>query len=56
MADVAGWLVPHNAVVTANGPAHVFEMVGGKAHHVPVRLLLPGETVDVVEGALDPNR
>lgn len=52
----SGWIVPHRAVVTANGPAHVFQAVGGKAHAVPVTLLLPGEQVDVVDGAVDPNR
>lgn len=55
VAEVAGWLVPHRAVVTANGPAHIFQIVGGKAHSVPVKLLLSGETTDVIAGALDPG-
>lgn len=56
VGTVAGWLVPHNAVFTANGPARVFQAIGKKAHAVPVRLLLPGKDVDVVDGPLDPGR
>ncbi len=56
VGDTAGWLVPHRAVVTANGPVRVFQVAGGKAHAVTVSLRLAGETVDVVDGPLDPNR
>jgi len=52
----SGWIVPHRAVVTANGPTRVYQVVSGKAHAVPVNLLLPGEQVDVVDGPVDPNR
>ncbi|QXQ07629.1 efflux RND transporter periplasmic adaptor subunit [Sphingosinicellaceae bacterium] len=56
VGTVSGWLVPHDAVVTANGPVRVFQAVGNKAHAVKVRLLLPGKAVDVVEGPLDAAR
>ncbi|HZU63120.1 MAG TPA: efflux RND transporter periplasmic adaptor subunit [Novosphingobium sp.] len=53
---VAGWLVPHRAVVTADGPPHVFEDRAGKASAVPVAILLATDSGDVVDGALDPAR
>lgn len=53
--DAQGWLVPHKAVVTANGPAHVFQMVGGKAKAVAVQLLQASASDDVVQGPLDPR-
>jgi len=52
----AGWAVPHAAVVTANGPPRVYQVAGGKARAVPVTVRLPGERVDIVEGALDAAR
>lgn len=52
----SGWLIPHRALVTANGPTRVFQVVAGKAHAVAVTLLLPGEQVDVVDGPVDPDR
>lgn len=54
--QVSGWVVPHKAVVTADGPAHLFQAVGGKAKAVPVRVALSSDSGDVVEGALDPAR
>lgn len=54
--QVSGWVVPHKTVVTADGPAHVFQAVGGKAKAVPVRVALSSDSGDVVEGALDPAR
>jgi hypothetical protein len=53
--DVRGWLVPHAAVVTASGPAHVFQMQGGKARSVAVQVMLSGRDGDVVQGPLDPH-
>lgn len=50
---VSGWVVPHAAVVTANGPARVFQVAGGKAKAVPVRVLLASDAGDVVEGAVN---
>lgn len=56
VGTVAGWIVPHRAVVTANGPTSIFQLVAGKAHLVRVNLLLPGDQVDVVEGPVLPNK
>lgn len=56
VGTASGWVVPHRALVTANGPSRVFQAADGKAHAVAVRLLLPGERMDVVDGPLDPNR
>lgn len=53
---VAGWIVPHRAVVTANGPTSIFQLVAGKAHLIKVNLLLAGEQLDVVEGPILSNR
>lgn len=51
--QVRGWVVPHQAVVTAGGPPRIFQLVGGKANAVPVRIALASDRGDVVEGALD---
>lgn len=51
--QVPGWVVPHEAVVTAGGPARIFQVVGGKAKAVPVRVALTSDAHDVVEGNLD---
>lgn len=53
---VAGWVVPHRSVVTAGGPAHVFQVSGGKAVAVPVTVALASDAGDVVSGAIDPRR
>jgi RND family efflux transporter MFP subunit len=55
VGQVAGWLVPHRAVVTAGGPTRIFQVAGGKARAVNVSVRLAGDTVDVVEGAPDPR-
>ena len=56
VGQVAGWLVPHRAVVTANGAARVFQLAGSKARAIPVEMLLAGDTMDVVDGSLDARR
>ncbi|WP_267382639.1 MULTISPECIES: efflux RND transporter periplasmic adaptor subunit [unclassified Sphingomonas] len=54
--QVSGWVVPHRAVVTAGGPAHVFQIAGGKAKAVPVAVALASDDGDVVTGAIDRQR
>ncbi|MPS69118.1 efflux RND transporter periplasmic adaptor subunit [Novosphingobium aerophilum] len=54
--DVAGWVVPHAAVVTAGGPARIFQEAGGKAKAVPVQVRLSSPEGDVVDGPVDPRR
>jgi RND family efflux transporter MFP subunit len=53
---VTGWVVPHAAVVTADGPPHVFQDKGVTARQVPVTVLLAGDQNDVVEGPIDGNQ
>ena len=56
VGQVSGWVVPHRAVVTANGPPRIFQVLGGKAKAVPVSLALSSTSTDVVEGPIDPVR
>jgi hypothetical protein len=56
VGQVSGWLVPHRAVVTANGPARIFQMAAGKARKVPVAVMVSTPETDVVEGAIQPGR
>ena len=56
VGTVTGWIVPHRAVITANGPAHIFQVVGGKAHSVSVTLRLAGGADDVIDGAIDATK
>lgn len=54
--QVAGWIVPHRAVVTAGGPVRLFQVVGGKAKAVPAHTLLTSDTADAVSGPVDARR
>lgn len=52
-----GWQVPHKAVVfDASNKAMMFQMIDGKAHAVPVRVLVTTPQQDLVSGPLDPRR
>lgn len=55
-APILGWVVPHRAVVTAGGPAHVFQVEGSKAKTIPVTVLLASDAGDVVTGPINPYR
>lgn len=50
---IAGWVVPHQSVVIAGGPAHIFQVDRGTAKAIPVRVLLASDVGDVVEGRLE---
>jgi RND family efflux transporter MFP subunit len=54
--QVRGWVVPHQAVVTANGPPRIFQMIGGKAKAVPVTIALSSGQGDVVQGTFDASQ
>lgn len=56
VGSIAGWQVPHQAVVTASGSARIFQVASGKAHAVPVTVRLPGDPDDIVTGSPDPRR
>ncbi|MDE2303290.1 MAG: efflux RND transporter periplasmic adaptor subunit [Sphingomonadales bacterium] len=54
--EASGWIVPHPAVaLDAAGHAQLFQLVGGKARAVPVRVLVTQDTRDLVAGNLDPG-
>jgi RND family efflux transporter MFP subunit len=55
VGDISGWVVPHRAVVTANGPPRVYQAANGKAVPVPVTVALVTPDKDVVQGAIDPK-
>jgi len=52
-ATRSGWLVPHQAVVTADGDPHLFQIAAGKAKQVTVTILSPGAKTDLVDGPID---
>jgi RND family efflux transporter MFP subunit len=54
--DISGWVVPHRAVVTADGGVHVYQISAGKAVAIPVTVSLAGLEKDVVRGSLDQSR
>jgi len=54
--QVSGWIVPHQSVVTAGGPARLFQVANRQARAIPIRILLASDRGDVVEGALDPGK
>jgi len=56
VGDVAGWVVPHRAVVTAGGDTRVYQVAQGKAAPVKVTVALASVASDVVRGPLDPRR
>jgi len=56
VGEVGGWVVPHRAVVTADGTARVFQVKDGKAVPVPVKIAMSSSQGDVIQGSIDPNR
>jgi RND family efflux transporter MFP subunit len=56
IGDVQGWLVPHAAVVTADGAPHIFQMQAGKARSVAVQVIQSATAGDVVQGPIDPHQ
>jgi RND family efflux transporter MFP subunit len=53
LGRIEGWLVPHDAVLTDSLGAYVFQVKGGKAVRVAVKLLGDDGTTSVVEGSMD---
>lgn len=51
-----GWLVPRDALISDGETAHVFQVAGGKAVEVAVKIVGESDTVSVVSGALDAQR
>jgi membrane fusion protein, multidrug efflux system len=55
VGQLRGWIVPHDAVLTDERSAYVFQAGNGKAARVDVTLLGGRDGQDVVNGALDPS-
>jgi membrane fusion protein (multidrug efflux system) len=54
--QLQGWLVPRDAVLTDAQGAYVFQVSGGKAARVAVKLIGTNRTTAVVDGQVDPRR
>jgi membrane fusion protein (multidrug efflux system) len=49
------WVVPHSAVLNDAHGAYVFQVAGGHAKRVPVRVSIENPKLDGVVGAIDPK-
>jgi membrane fusion protein (multidrug efflux system) len=56
LGRIAGWLLPHDAVLSDGHGAYVFQVAGGKAVRIAVKLRGSDGTTSVVEGPVDPHR
>jgi RND family efflux transporter MFP subunit len=56
LGRIQGWLVPYDAVLADARGAYVFQVAGGKAMRVAVRLLGSDGTTSVVDGPIDSQR
>jgi membrane fusion protein, multidrug efflux system len=56
VADLSGWIVPHDAVLTDANGSYVFQVAGTMAARVNVTVAGPAGGDDVVQGPLDPQR
>jgi membrane fusion protein, multidrug efflux system len=56
LGRIEGWLVPHDAVLSDTQGAYLFQVAGGKAVRVAVKLLGSNGTTSVVAGPVDPHR
>jgi len=50
------WVVPHSAVLDDARGAYVFQVAGGHARRVPVRVRVENAKLDGVVGAIDPRQ
>lgn len=55
IGQLNGWLVPHEAVLTDETGAYLFQAVGNKAHRVAVKVLGTLRDTEVVTGQLRPE-
>jgi membrane fusion protein (multidrug efflux system) len=55
LAATDAWMVPHSAVLDDAQGAYVFQVSGGHALRVPVRVTVESEKRDGVTGAIDPK-
>jgi RND family efflux transporter MFP subunit len=54
---ISGWLMPHRAIaLDPNGRPQIFQVIGGKAHAIPVTIAASTADRDVVSGGIIANR
>jgi membrane fusion protein (multidrug efflux system) len=53
---LTGWIVPHDAIMTDDKGAYLFQVAGTTAARVDVRVVGAASAGDVVQGLLDPQR
>jgi len=51
-----GWLLPRDALIGDGNAWHVFQLAGGKAVNVAVKIVGESDAITVVSAALDPQR
>jgi RND family efflux transporter MFP subunit len=56
VGQVQGWIVPHDAVLTDDKGAYIFQVAGNTASRVDVTVAGTAGNKDVVDGKLDPQR
>ena len=56
VGQVQGWRVPHDAVLTTEAGAYLFQVDAGKAARVEVQVVGMDGDYDIVQGKLDPAR
>jgi RND family efflux transporter MFP subunit len=54
-ADVSGWIVPHDAILSDNKGAYLYQVSGTKALRVSITVAGSAGADDVVHGSLDPR-
>lgn len=55
-AELTGWIVPHNAILSDAKGTYLYQVAGAKAERVPVTVVGLAGSDDVVHGSLDPQR
>ena len=56
VGQLQGWIVPHDAVLTDDKGAYVFQVAGKTASRVDVTVAGSAGNNDVIDGKLDPQR
>ncbi len=56
VGQLTGWIVPHDAIMSDNQGAYLFQVAGTTAARVDVRVVGTSAAGDIVQGALDPHR
>jgi len=54
--ELRGWIVPHDAVLTDDNGAYLFQVAGTTASRVDIKVTGSAGGDDVVQGPLDPKR